>query len=139
MVPIYFDELAVVLKACTRLRPDECSPAQLRRLMADHLAHTDPGRASLFAWQARARFARGVAAPGIDRLADHILHMVHVAGAEHVGLGSDFDGIAAVPDGLENVASLPRLAETLGRRGLTARVIDQVFAENWLRVLDSVS
>jgi hypothetical protein len=41
MIPIYFDELAEVLKACTRLRPDECSPAQLGRLMADHLTHTN--------------------------------------------------------------------------------------------------
>lgn len=39
MIPIYFDELAEVLKVCTRLRPDECSPAQLRWLMADHLTH----------------------------------------------------------------------------------------------------
>ena len=45
MTPIYFDELAEVLRACTQLRPDECSPAQLRRLMADHLAHTNPGLA----------------------------------------------------------------------------------------------
>jgi hypothetical protein len=45
VIPIYFDELAVVLQACTRLRPDECSPARLRRLMADHLARTDPGLA----------------------------------------------------------------------------------------------
>jgi hypothetical protein len=41
MIPIYFDELAEVLTACTRLRPDECSPAELRRLMADHLTHTN--------------------------------------------------------------------------------------------------
>ena len=45
MIPIYFDELATVLRACTRLRPDECTPSDLRRLMADHLAHTDPGLA----------------------------------------------------------------------------------------------
>jgi hypothetical protein len=45
MIPIYFDELAEVLKACTRLRPDECSPVQLRQLMAGHLAHTNPGLA----------------------------------------------------------------------------------------------
>ena len=45
MIPIYFNELADVLRACTRLRPDECSPAQLRRLMADHLAHVNPGLA----------------------------------------------------------------------------------------------
>jgi hypothetical protein len=45
VIPIYFDELADVPKACTRHRPDECSPAQLRRLMADHLAGTNPGLA----------------------------------------------------------------------------------------------
>jgi len=41
VIPIYFDELAEVLKACTRLRPDECSPVQLRQLMAEHLTHTN--------------------------------------------------------------------------------------------------
>jgi hypothetical protein len=45
MIPIYFDELAEVLRACTRLRPDECSPAHLKSLMADHLARTDRGLA----------------------------------------------------------------------------------------------
>jgi hypothetical protein len=45
MIPIYFDELAEVLKACTRLRPDECSPAQLKKLMAEHLTHTNAGLA----------------------------------------------------------------------------------------------
>jgi hypothetical protein len=45
VIPIYFDELADVLRACTRLRPDECSPAQLRRLTADHLAQVNPGLA----------------------------------------------------------------------------------------------
>jgi hypothetical protein len=45
VIPIYFDELAEVLKACTRLRPDECSPTQLRQVMADHLAHTNPALA----------------------------------------------------------------------------------------------
>ena len=42
MIPIYFNELADVLRACTQLRPDECAPAQLRRLMADHLGRTNP-------------------------------------------------------------------------------------------------
>ena len=43
MVPIYFDELADVLRACTQLRPDECSPTRLRQLMAEHLARTKRG------------------------------------------------------------------------------------------------
>jgi hypothetical protein len=41
MIPIYFDELAEVLKVCTRLRPDECSPAHIRQLMTDHLTKTN--------------------------------------------------------------------------------------------------
>jgi hypothetical protein len=45
VIPIYFDELAEVLRACARLRPDECSPAQLKNLMADHLTHTNAGLA----------------------------------------------------------------------------------------------
>jgi len=42
VIPIYFDELAEGLHACTQLRPDGCSPVQLRRLMADHLTRTNP-------------------------------------------------------------------------------------------------
>jgi hypothetical protein len=41
MIPIYFDELAEVLRACTRLRPDECSPAHLKGLMSEHLSGTN--------------------------------------------------------------------------------------------------
>jgi len=41
VIPIDFDELAAVLRRCTRLRPAECSPAQLKALMADHRRHTD--------------------------------------------------------------------------------------------------
>ena len=41
MIPIYFDELAEVLRACTQLRPDTCSPADLRRLMTDYLTRTN--------------------------------------------------------------------------------------------------
>ena len=41
MIPIYFDELAEVLRCCTHLRPNECTPADLQRLMAEHLTHTN--------------------------------------------------------------------------------------------------
>jgi hypothetical protein len=41
MIPLYFNELATILNACTQLRPDECSPKDLRHLMASHLAHVD--------------------------------------------------------------------------------------------------
>jgi membrane dipeptidase len=96
----------------------------------------DPGRASLRAFLARAAYTRAVAAPGVGRLADHLIHMLAVAGEDHVGLGADFDGVAAVTAGLEDVSGLPRLAEALAARGVAGRVVDKIFFENWLRVLD---
>jgi membrane dipeptidase len=66
----------------------------------------------------------------------HIDHVAKLVGPDHVGLGSDFDGTAAVPAGLEDVSLLPRLGDALTARGLTSRVVDKVFAGNWIRVLD---
>jgi len=45
MIPIYFDELAEVLLACTQLRPNECSPTQIRQMVGDHLTRINPGLA----------------------------------------------------------------------------------------------
>jgi membrane dipeptidase len=99
-------------------------------------SHSDPGRASFLAFRARAEHARAVPAPGVERLCDHILHMVSVAGEDHIGLGSDFDGVAAVTAGLEDVSRLPALGDALAARGLSERAIAKVFRDNWLRVLD---
>jgi membrane dipeptidase len=130
--PAFLDEqFRAAVTAATATPAARSAQEEARR------GHPDPGRASLFAWQARAAFARAVPAPGVARLCDHIVHMVNVAGADHVGLGSDFDGIAAVPEGLEDVAALPRLAGALAARGVPSSVIDRVFAVNWLRVLDA--
>ena len=72
----------------------------------------------------------------IDDVARHMRHMVDVAGEDHVGLGSDFDGIAAVPRGLEDASKLQALAEILGR-SLPVRTIEKLFHGNWTRVLDT--
>jgi membrane dipeptidase len=66
---------------------------------------------------------------------DHVVHMLAQAGEDHVGLGSDFDGIASVPTGLEDSSGLPTLADALAARGVSNRVIEKVFAGNWLRLL----
>jgi membrane dipeptidase len=122
-----------------RVRASEATatPAARAAEQAALLSDPDPGRAALRAWQARSSFSRAIPAPGIDRVIDHLLHMLSLAGEEHVGLGSDFDGISAVPDGLADVTALPRLADTLATRGVAERVIDKIFATNWLRVLDT--
>jgi len=69
----------------------------------------------------------------IERVADHVCHAVEVAGIDHVGLGSDYDGIQRTPKGLEDVSCYPRLAEALERRGYDPADIRKVFAGNMRR------
>jgi membrane dipeptidase len=69
------------------------------------------------------------------QVADHIDHIRQVAGVDHVGLGSDFDGIEDAPAGLEGVNRFPALLEELMRRGWTDSDIAKVAGENLLRVM----
>jgi membrane dipeptidase len=71
----------------------------------------------------------------MERVVDHIEHIARVAGVEHVGLGSDFDGIPAVPVGLEDVAAMPAIAQVMLDRGWSAAEIAQVLGLNMLRLL----
>lgn len=69
---------------------------------------------------------------------DHIEHVIKVAGIDHVGLGSDFDGIPAVPEQLEDVSKYPLITQVLLDRGYTAEQIKKVLGENLMRVLTKV-
>ena len=68
-------------------------------------------------------------------VADHIDHVRDGAGIEHIGLGGDFDGIASLPRGLEDVSSYPRLLEELARRGYSDGDLAAIAGENVLRVM----
>ncbi len=72
-----------------------------------------------------------------ERIIDHIDHAVKLVGADHVGLGSDFDG-AVMPAGLEDVSKLPKITEALLRRGYSESDIRKILGENTLRVLAEV-
>src|SRR5690606_15987948 len=74
----------------------------------------------------------------IDRLVDHIDHIVQTAGIDHVGLGCDFDGIPCTPEGLEDVAAIPRITELLLRRGYDDDDVKKIPGENFLRIIDTV-
>jgi len=68
-------------------------------------------------------------------VADHIDHVKRVAGVEHVGIGSDYDGISSVPVGLEDVSTFPALFAELSRRGWTEEELHLLAGENLLRVM----
>lgn len=78
----------------------------------------------------------GPSAVRFDLLLDHIDHAVAVAGIDHVGLGSDFDGTLFLPEGAEDVSKFPRITEGLLDRGYAPAEIHKILGENMLRVLE---
>ena len=80
---------------------------------------------------------RGTATP-LSILVDHIDHMVAVGGIDHVGLGSDFDGVPWLPEGLEDVGDLPNITLELLRRGYSDGDVRKVLGGNAMRVLREV-
>jgi len=75
----------------------------------------------------------------VSRIVDHIDHIVKLVGIDHVGIGSDFDGVQAVPADLKSVADLPKLTEELLRRGYSEQDIDKILGGNMLRVMEETS
>jgi membrane dipeptidase len=70
-----------------------------------------------------------------QRIVDHIDHAVKLAGADHVGLGSDFDG-ADMPEGMEDCSKLPKITQALIDKGYSDSDIRKILGENTLRVLE---
>jgi membrane dipeptidase len=77
--------------------------------------------------------------PRVDwtKIIEHIDHAVKIAGADHVGLGSDFDG-ANMPYGMEDASKLPQITEALLRKGYSEGDIKKILGENTLRVMTEV-
>jgi membrane dipeptidase len=102
-----------------KLYPD--APARVQKAMAAwHRKHPSPHEANL------------------GDVADHIDHARKVAGIDHVGIGSDFDGFDGAPDGLEDVSCYPALLAELIRRGWTPEEIKKLAGLNLLRVFREV-
>jgi membrane dipeptidase len=76
--------------------------------------------------------------PPLKSLIDHIDHIAKVAGVDHVGLGSDFDGVPVLPQEIDSAADLPKITQALLDRGYKAEDIKKILGGNLLRVLDDV-
>jgi len=72
-----------------------------------------------------------------SRVVDHIEHIAKVAGADHVCLGSDFDGIPTGPAGLDDVSKMPFVTRELLKRGFSPGDVKKILGENVLRVLEA--
>jgi membrane dipeptidase len=96
-----------------------------------YIGQPERAKAALGAWES----THPRPAVTLAQVADHIDHIRQVAGVDHVGIGSDFDGIDDTPVGLEGVDRYPALLEELMRRGWTDSDIAKVAGENVLRVM----
>jgi membrane dipeptidase len=96
-----------------------------------YIGQPDRAKAALAQWEAQ--HPRPITT--LAQVADHIEHVRQVAGSDHVGLGSDFDGIPDAPVGLEGVDRYPALLEELMRRGWSDADIAKLAGENLLRAM----
>ena len=84
------------------------------------------------------RLIKDLPVPSYTVIADHIDHAVKIAGVDHVGLGSDFDGIDSAPRGMEDVSKIPDLVRELARRGYNEQELEKILGGNVLRVMREV-
>jgi membrane dipeptidase len=72
-----------------------------------------------------------------DAIVAHIDHIAKVAGVDHVGLGSDFDG-ATMPIGMEDASKLPKITDALLKKGYSEQDVVKILGGNVLRVMEAV-
>jgi membrane dipeptidase len=98
----------------------------------------DPRRGRKERWAYWAEQARKELEPvPLDRFLNHIDHVVKVAGIDHVGLGSDFDGFTIGPAGIEDCTSEPLVTAKLLERGYSEKDVRKILGENFLRVFEA--
>jgi membrane dipeptidase len=81
-------------------------------------------------------YSKRLPAVPLSHLVDHIDHIVKVVGIDHVGIGSDYDGVPTTVEGLSDISQLPNLTAELARRGYSAADIEKILGGNMLRVME---
>jgi membrane dipeptidase len=113
---------------------DQMREAERRRLRGHGGATEASVSAGLREWASAHPAPRATLA----QVADHVDHIKKVAGVDHIGLGSDFDGISAVPEGLEDVSKFVDLTRELLKRGYSDDEVLRILGKNLLRVMKAV-
>ncbi|MGB8260647.1 MAG: dipeptidase [Terracidiphilus sp.] len=115
---------------------------QIEKAVADAKAKAkDEGREFTYADEEKIQrsYADKIPRPPLSMLIDHIDHIAKVAGVDHVGLGSDFDGVSGqLPQGIDSAADLPKITEALMARGYSAEDCRKILGGNLLRVFREV-
>jgi membrane dipeptidase len=102
----------------------------------DTTVHTSVDSAKLRTeWRKYFRAEMKKLQPTLAQLADHIDYIVKLVGDDYVGIGSDFDGVSALPAGMDDVTSYPKLTGELMRRGYTTKSIYKILGGNVMRVM----
>ena len=85
--------------------------------------------------------AKEVAAfrPPVDRIVDHMDYIINLIGDDHVGLGSDFDGISITPAGIDDVSDMPQVTRVMVERGYSEERIKKILGGNFMRVFEAVT
>ncbi|MBW3570244.1 MAG: dipeptidase [Gemmatimonadetes bacterium] len=102
-----------------------------RRFREQHPGDPQAAQRAYDAWRRANPVPRGTTAT----LADHVDHVVRVAGIDHVGLGSDYDGVTSLPVGMEDVSRFPHLTAELLRRGYSDDDVRKVLGGNVIRAM----
>jgi len=110
---------------------DAAHDAEQARLKTMYRGQPDVVKAKLTAWEV----ANPAPHATVKDVADHIDHIVKIAGATHVGIGADLDGITSTPEGLDSVAAYPLVFGELIRRGYTDEQLKGIAGNNVLRVM----
>jgi membrane dipeptidase len=87
------------------------------------------------AWNAVQDELNALERPSYRRIVDHIDHIVELVGIDHVGLGSDFDGIEVTPEGMEDISKFSLVFDEMRRRGYSESDIEKVASANFFRVM----
>ena len=130
--PLFIDEeFASVLEESGIEERNEGIEAQFIACPSDPLKRA--------AWNAVQDELMALPRPSYKRVVDHIDHAVSIAGIDHVGIGSDFDGIEVTPDGLDDISFMPLIFDEMRTRGYSEEDIEKVAGGNFLRLLRHVS